>query len=156
MLLKCKYCGLEKDTKRFGMTHHENECYKNPNRKKHNWEGKKHKPETIIKIGKNNRMGHKNPNSILDVSSRTASKILKRLSVPCSICGWNKSSCDIHHIIPHKDGGSDSNSNLCILCPNCHRLVHTGFIKQEDLINLDEYIGDKWKELYFAYSGDVS
>lgn len=67
----------------------------------------------------------KDPDSILDVSKRTISKILKRSNQKCSICGWNESTCDIHHIIPKKYKGDDSTDNLIIVCPNCHRVIHT-------------------------------
>lgn len=46
----------------------------------------------------------------------------------CSICGWNEASCDLHRIICGKDGGKYKTSNLIVLCPNCHRLVHFGKI----------------------------
>lgn len=45
-------------------------------------------------------------------------------NIPCVICGWNESTRDIHHIVPVKDGGADDISNLTVLCPNCHRVVH--------------------------------
>ncbi len=64
------------------------------------------------------------PQSILDLSKRTISKILKRSKKGCSICGWNKASCDIHHIVHRKHGGTNDNSNLIVVCPNCHREIH--------------------------------
>lgn len=156
MLLKCKYCGLERDTTNFGMSYHQNRCKENPNRILHSWVGKHHKRESIEKIGKHNRMGTKNPNSILDMSSRTTMKILKRLNLSCSNCGWNESTCDIHHIIPKKEGGKDTNDNLCVLCPNCHRLVHTKKLSSDKLLPISSYLGDEWKKLYYSYNGDVS
>lgn len=65
------------------------------------------------------------PQSLLDLSSRTVSKILYRANCSCSICGWNESSCDIHHIIPKSKGGTNDADNLIIVCPNCHRVIHT-------------------------------
>lgn len=147
---KCKYCGLERETTGFGMSFHENRCKQNPNRKIHNWEGKTHSQETKQKIGKNNRMGLKDPKSILDVSKRTLTKILDRMGCGCSICGWNEATCDVHHIIPKKQHGSDMNDNLCILCPNCHRKVHDHKIETSSLKNVDEYIGDEWKKYYYG------
>jgi hypothetical protein len=47
----------------------------------------------------------------------------------CSLCGWNKASCDIHRIVNGKDGGKYIKENIIVLCPNCHRLVHRGLIK---------------------------
>jgi len=63
--------------------------------------------------------------SIKDLSKRTITKILDRSHKGCSICGWNESTCDLHHIIPKFLGGNDENSNLIIVCPNCHRIIHT-------------------------------
>jgi len=66
-----------------------------------------------------------NPKNILEISKRTITKILKRANKGCAICGWNESTCDIHHIVQQKDGGSDNNDNLIIVCPNHHRIIHT-------------------------------
>lgn len=45
----------------------------------------------------------------------------KWLPNECAICGWSEASCDAHHIY-----GRSSNdiSDLIMLCPNHHRLVH--------------------------------
>ena len=78
------------------------------------------------KCKKHNRVhSKKNIRTIYDLSRRTISKILKRINAKCSICGWSESSCDIHHIIPKKDGGTDDMNNLIMVCPNCHRICHT-------------------------------
>lgn len=68
----------------------------------------------------------KTVNSVKELSSRTVSKLLKRCGVGCAICGWSEASCDIHHIVSKKSGGTDDHSNLVVLCPNCHRKVHSG------------------------------
>lgn len=52
---------------------------------------------------------------------------------PCAICGWNKASCDVHHIIPVSYGGKNEITNLITLCPNCHRMVHRNLISEEKL-----------------------
>lgn len=102
------------------------------------------------KCKKHNRPHSKNVNSILDCSKRTVGKILKRAGVGCSICGWNESTCDIHHIIPREDGGSNDNSNLIIICPNCHRICHT--TSKYDIKFLQGLSIDKvfplWKDYY--------
>jgi 5-methylcytosine-specific restriction endonuclease McrA len=89
--------------------------------------------------------------SLLDLSSRTVTKILKRMNLPCSNCGWHIKNviCDVHHIIPKKEGGTNEHSNLTYICPNCHRLAHSGMLNINTLINLNDYIGDAWKEHYF-------
>ena len=91
-----------------------------------------------------------NISSIMDLSKRTISKILHRANAGCSLCGWNESTCDIHHIIQKKHGGSDNMDNLILVCPNCHRIIHTkGKYTQEDLQqhSLDKTLSN-WKEYY--------
>jgi hypothetical protein len=53
-----------------------------------------------------------------------------RPKVSCEICGLNKKHIlHRHHIIPRMDPRStNSTSNLAILCPNCHSIVHSGEI----------------------------
>ena len=63
--------------------------------------------------------------NLTDLSKRTISKILKRSNACCSICNWNESSCDTHHVIPKSKGGTNEQNNLIIVCPNCHRIIHT-------------------------------
>lgn len=90
--------------------------------------------------------------SLFDLSNRTTVKILKRLKLPCSNCNWYVENVvgDIHHIIQKKYGGSNNHDNLCYLCPNCHRLVHSNKIDSKNLINLTDYIGDRWKDFYYV------
>ena len=45
----------------------------------------------------------------------------------CEICNI-KILCDVHHIQSKSKGGKNLKNNKCILCPNCHRLVHIGNI----------------------------
>lgn len=94
----------------------------------------------------------KDPTSILDLSKRTISKILKRSKIGCQICNWNESTCDIHHIISKKEGGSDNISNLIIVCPNCHRILHTiknrysiEFLLSKSILNTF----NNWKDFYY-------
>jgi hypothetical protein len=90
--------------------------------------------------------------SIMDLSKRTITKVLKRMKLSCSKCGWYHEGAvgDLHHIVERKNGGSDDNSNLTYICPNCHRLVHSGIIKSEELVSLQDYIGDEWKKHYYV------
>ena len=89
------------------------------------------------------------PKSILDLSKRTISKILKRANQGCMICGWNNATCDIHHIIPKKQGGNNDNENLIVLCPNCHREVHCHKLEipKDKNINL---LFKNWTSYYFV------
>lgn len=89
------------------------------------------------------------PESLLDCSSRTVTKILKRIGkMRCSLCDWDKGTCDIHHIKGKKIDNPNHHSNLTLLCPNCHRLVHEK--KITEVITLEEFLGDLWKEGYYG------
>lgn len=100
--------------------------------------------------------GKENPKSILDVSKRTTSKILKRMDLPCSCCGFHVSGVmlDIHHIKPKSKGGSDTMDNLTYICPNCHRIAHTDIsLLQKSLISIEQQLeecGKSWKDFYYG------
>lgn len=59
------------------------------------------------------------------VSSRTITKVMQRLKAGCALCGWNESTCDIHHIFGRKIENAHSIEKLIFLCPNHHRIIHT-------------------------------
>lgn len=87
--------------------------------------------------------------SILELSLRTVQKILKKLNVGCSICGWDKTSIDIHHIEGRKIKNPDDHTNLICLCPNCHRLAHEKKIEKNLLF--ENSLKNKpidWKSYY--------
>ena len=88
--------------------------------------------------------------SIKDLSKRTITKILLRANKGCSICGWNESTCDIHHIIPKSKGGNNEHNNLIIVCPNCHRIIHT--LNKYSTEFLQEHSMEKefynWRDFY--------
>lgn len=90
--------------------------------------------------------------SVLELSKRTVSKLLKRAKRKCSICGWDDASIDIHHIIEFANGGTDDMDNLVTVCPNCHRKIHehgSGFKSVSDLkeMSLDKTFPD-WEKYY--------
>lgn len=68
--------------------------------------------------------------------SKVSARSLARRYLPakCAICGWEEAHCDSHHIVLAKDNGLNALSNIIILCPNHHRLVHTGLLSPDDLI----------------------
>lgn len=85
--------------------------------------------------------------TILQVSKRTITKLLKRANKKCSICGWDDATLDIHHIISRSNGGSDNMKNLISVCPNCHRSIHVNgdafkTIKELKEISLDKTFSD--------------
>jgi len=109
-------------------------------------ERKKHCEKCIRKVPHTKKI-----DSILECSKRTKMKIISRLNAKCSLCGWCESSCDLHHIIPKKENGNGKNNNLILVCPNCHRILHTikdkysiNYLKERSFQNL--YIN--WKDFY--------
>lgn len=58
-------------------------------------------------------------------SPRRIRRSLAKLNAhKCLSCGWDRTSCDIHHIRGRKIENPDACTNMTLLCPNCHRLVH--------------------------------
>lgn len=94
---------------------------------------------------------HEKVESLLQMSKRTVTKVLKRAHAKCVMCGWHKATCDVHHIIPRKDGGGDENTNLVILCPNCHREVHDGVADFTDDDMRVKSVATQWELLMSAY-----
>ena len=97
----------------------------------------------------------KQVNSILDLSSRTISKLLIRINLPCTCCGFHVDGVvlDLHHIVPKKQGGTNDLTNLTYICPNCHRLAHTNIsLLQKPLISFYDYLQKNnidWKSYYY-------
>lgn len=60
------------------------------------------------------------------------SKIFNKYVARCQICG-EENIVEIHHIKPRQNGGSDRASNIRILCPNHHKMLHLGMIKIKQL-----------------------
>jgi len=88
--------------------------------------------------------------SVYEASHRTRLKIVRRLNLPCSRCGWSEAVCDLHHIRGRKLPDPHNHNNLSLLCPNCHRLADQGKIKPEDLITLDDYFPANWADFYYG------
>lgn len=79
----------------------------------------------------------------------------------CEICGHTfKPILQIHHIEPLSTGGNDEEENLLILCPNCHKIIHS--IDSDYSIQmfgsdyfdnwLDEHVSAKRKRVYVNYA----
>lgn len=147
-MLTCQYCNKEFKVKR-SITIHERSCEFNPQKIHGATFGRVYNHP--IEIKKKNAKSYSRsepPENIMCVSSRTMVKILKRLNKGCSNCGWNEAACDVHHILPKKQKGTDDHSNLTLICPNCHRLAHSK--KLVDFISLREYIGEEWRKHYYS------
>lgn len=80
---------------------------------------------------KNNVIFRNKSDYITSVKSFTAiaRRLLKERGNLCQTCKWDKANCDVHHILPRSRGGTNDKSNLIILCPNCHRLMHQNKLK---------------------------
>lgn len=102
-----------------------------------------------LRIGKVTKTDKK-PKNIFDCSLRTTCKIIKRLNLGCSICGWKEGTCDIHHINGRNIDDANNHKNLTLLCPNHHRLVHNKKIHKDELITLDKYLPIDWDIKYFG------
>ena len=63
-------------------------------------------------------------------------KMLKERS--CEYCGWKETTCDIHHITPISEGGTNHSTNLITLCPNHHRLADYNLLSRKSLSGLVE------------------
>lgn len=42
----------------------------------------------------------------------------------CTLCGWT-GPCDTHRIKYGCNGGTYTQGNVMVICPNCHRLIHS-------------------------------
>lgn len=65
-------------------------------------------------------------------------KQYENITKKCSICFFDQ-HIHCHHIIPKSNGGEDRISNYLGLCPNCHKLIHTG----NTVENIKEYYKSK-------------
>ena len=53
---------------------------------------------------------------------------LEKDTLCCEICGWtiynNQTSVNVHHVVPAKYGGENTEENSLMLCPNHHAIAH--------------------------------
>jgi formylglycine-generating enzyme required for sulfatase activity len=43
----------------------------------------------------------------------------------CCLCPQHEDVTDLHHIIPISEDGPNTEENLIVVCPNCHRKIHS-------------------------------
>ena len=69
----------------------------------------------------------------------------------CEYCGWN-GPCDIHRPVTGATGGQYEKGNMRNTCPNCHRLISMGLLKDKFLKDFNsiefKYNTYKWKAVY--------
>lgn len=92
-----------------------------------------------------------------DLSAKKES-IIKKHGCKCDICGFDyKPLLQIHHILPVKMFGDNSNENIACLCPNCHKILHKTyeFIKKDsiaDFLGLLSWVNRNYgKKAYEKY-----
>lgn len=101
-------------------------------------------------VAKYTRGRYRDPKNIYDMSHRTRAKLIRRLKISCSRCGWDEEVGDIHHIEGRKIADPHNHKRLSYLCPNCHRLAEAGKIDPKELISFQDQVGDRWRELYYG------
>jgi hypothetical protein len=57
------------------------------------------------------------------IKRRTRAQVLRRDAYSCRRCG-STGELTLHHVIPRRRGGGDSEDNLVVLCEPCHLLWH--------------------------------
>lgn len=68
-----------------------------------------------------------NSNNKYTKSKRLRFELASKRSGKCEECGnENYNILQVHHIIEQCNGGTDDESNLQLLCPNCHYTKHLG------------------------------
>ncbi len=55
----------------------------------------------------------------MSITQKIRDKLLVEAQHRCTIC--HEKCFEIHHIIEQADGGTDDESNLIVMCPNCHQ-----------------------------------
>lgn len=75
----------------------------------------------------------------------------RRKKKQCEVCGEsNIKVLDRHHIIPRTDPScTELDSNLAVVCSNCHRMIHAGEIIIEGVFKTSE-----GAQLFWHYDGD--
>lgn len=93
---------------------------------------------------------HTEITNIFECRSKTMSKIIERLGIGCSNCGWNQAHGDVHHIHGRQISDPHNHNNISYLCPNCHRLAHRGILSKEDLVTFEQQVGNRWRKHYYG------
>ncbi|EGQ7761711.1 hypothetical protein IS633_001473 [Vibrio alginolyticus] len=85
--------------------------------------------------------------------------VLRRANGICECCNEpapfetdeGKPFLEVHHIVPLIDGGADVIENCAGICPNCHRELHLGQLKETKKIQLVENINRKKNEQHYHF-----
>jgi len=70
--------------------------------------------------------------------SKNKCEKIEQLGGKCVKCGYNTDirAMEIHHILPPSMGGTDDESNLVLLCRNCHAIAHYEINKKGTVVHV--------------------
>jgi len=114
------------------------------------WKTQPGRKAQIKSIGTNSHRGRRHPKNIFNMSHRTREKVLRRLGISCSYCGWTSEIGDLHHIEGRKGADPHNHEKLSYLCPNDHRLADRGKIDPSALTTFEEQVGGRWRDAYYG------
>ncbi|WP_369826963.1 HNH endonuclease signature motif containing protein [Nitrosovibrio sp. Nv6] len=80
------------------------------------------KPKTVWNAGKTYQIH--SDEAVFKNRKAWANAVRRTKGSSCTRCGWDKATCDVHHIIPRCKGGLNTVTNGEVICPNCHRIEH--------------------------------
>ena len=67
------------------------------------------------------------PNNKAKKGKDVRSRLIDLRGPKCEICLYdNVNILQAHHILERSNGGTDEESNLLLICPNCHCTIHYG------------------------------
>jgi len=66
------------------------------------------------------------------IPKKIAKKVREASGFRCAWCGCYLT--ERHHIYPYSKGGTHTEDNLILLCPNCHTQTHSGNISVDELM----------------------
>src|ERR1700730_7686007 len=92
-------------------------------------------------IGKALALNPKHKIEQMPFSEELKVSVRRRSHFSCCLC--RELFCEIHHIIPQSEGGSDSESNPAPLCPSCHETYGANPEKRKFIREARDY----WYEL---------
>jgi hypothetical protein len=70
-----------------------------------------------------------------EIPALTKKKVFQEWNSTCAFCTERDvSALEIHHIVGREDGGSNSETNLILVCSNCHSKITAGEIPMEVVI----------------------
>jgi hypothetical protein len=65
---------------------------------------------------------------------------IEKLYKSCTICGWDDQRVDWCHILPDCEGGDYLINNIVPLCPNHHRVLDHGFLRDYESQAITDFI----------------